>query len=63
MEKQRTENYFPDWGKMYHSEELALYSKHWVGDSKELMEWCWKLDLNLAWVNAQFEENDTFWKR
>lgn len=57
MGKQRTENYFPDWEKMYHSEELALYTKHWIGDSKDLMDWCWKLDINLAWVNAQFEEN------
>lgn len=57
MEKQRTENYFPDWEQMYNSEELALYAKHWIGNSKDLMEWCWKLDLNLAWANAQFEEN------
>lgn len=57
MGKQRTENYFPDWEQMYYSEELALYVKHWIGDSRDLMEWCWKLDLNLVWVNVQFEEN------
>ena len=51
-------NYFSTYEDWYSSDDYHEYKDHWIESSLNIMADAWILGINLAWVNARFNNNE-----
>lgn len=51
-------NYFKTYEDWYNSSTYCHYKEHWIESSLNIMADAWILDMNPAWVNARFNNNE-----